>query len=279
MSVKYEIEDLIPLVGYLAQKYTSGESTSVTYEKAEQLMEAVLYCIREAERETEHAVLVPERMKAEKMYHIGAEVVERKTKTALKLYHQILAEFHSYENQCLQDTMTKGIPEFFKWYDVQFAPQETILTLDYPVMKELSAYTGIDCIFQWLVCVQYEQGFLRLFPETAIISMLLHYDEEYRENIINLAEIVLFNFAGHLFAEKPLMEQRFSKTDYDKIKTVFQKESREDLKKEFQLALKLFLKGSGEEEPEILSYLADTSEEILVRMENASQNANLKILF
>lgn len=277
--MKYEMEDLIPLVGYLAQKYTSGESTSVTCEKAEQLMEAVLYCIREAEQETEHAVLVPERMKVEKMYHIGAEVVERKTKTALKLYHQILAEFHSYENQCLQDTMTKGIPEFFKWYDVQFAPQETILTLDYPVMKELSAYTGIDCIFQWLVCVQYEQGFLRLFPETAIISMLLHYDEEYRENIINLAEIVLCNFAGHLFAEKPLTEQRFSKTDYDKIKTVFQKESREDLKKEFQLALKLFLKGSGEEEPEILSYLADASEEILVRMENASQNAKLEVLF
>lgn len=277
--MKYEMEDLIPLVGYLAQKYTSGESTSVTYEKAEQLMEAVLYCIREAEQETEHAVLVPERMKVEKMYHIGAEVVERKTKTALKLYHQILAEFHPYENQCLQDTMTKGIPEFFKWYDVQFAPQETILTLDYPVMKELSAYTGIDCIFQWLVCVQYEQSFLRLFPETAIISMLLHYDEEYRENIINLAEIVLCNFAGHLFAEKPLTEQRFSKTDYDKIKTVFQKESRKDLKKEFHLALKLFLKGAGEEEPEILSYLADASEEILVRMENASQNAKLEVLF
>ena len=277
--MKYEMEDLLPLVGYLAQKYTSGESTSVTYEKAEQLMEAVLYCIREAEQETEHAVLVPERMKVEKMYHIGAEVVERKTKTALKLYHQILAEFHPYENQCLQDTMTKGIPEFFKWYDVQFAPQETILTLDYPVMKELSAYTGIDCIFQWLVCVQYEQSFLRLFPETAIISMLLHYDEEYRENIINLAEIVLCNFAGHLFAEKPLTEQRFSKTDYDKIKTVFQKESRKDLKKEFHLALKLFLKGAGEEEPEILSYLADASEEILVRMENASQNAKLEVLF
>lgn len=189
MSVKYEMEELIPLVGWLAQKYTSGESTSVTYEKAEQLMEAVLYCIREAERETEYAVAAPERMTAEKIYHIGAEAVERKTKTALKLYHQILPEFHSYENQCLQDTMTKGIPEFFKWYDVRFAPQETILTLDYPVLKDLSAYTGIDCIFQWLVCIQYEQRFLRLFPESNIISILLRYDEEYRENIINLAEI------------------------------------------------------------------------------------------
>lgn len=91
--MKYEMEELIPLVGWLAQKYTSGESTSVTYEKAEQLMEAVLYCIREAERETEYAVAAPERMTAEKIYHIGAEAVERKTKTALKLYHQILPEF------------------------------------------------------------------------------------------------------------------------------------------------------------------------------------------
>lgn len=277
--MKYEMEELIPLVGWLAQKYTSGESTSVTYEKAEQLMEAVLYCIREAERETEYAVAAPERMTAEKIYHIGAEAVERKTKTALKLYHQILPEFHSYENQCLQDTMTKGIPEFFKWYDVRFAPQETILTLDYPVLKDLSAYTGIDCIFQWLVCIQYEQRFLRLFPESNIISILLRYDEEYRENIINLAEIFLFHFAGHLFAEKPFTGQQFDKTDYNKIKTVFQNESREDLKKEFKLALKLFLKGAGEEEPEMLTYLATASEEILVRMENASQNEKLEVLF
>ena len=45
----YEMEELVPIVGRLAQKYTANESTSVTYEKAEQLMEAVLYCIHEAE--------------------------------------------------------------------------------------------------------------------------------------------------------------------------------------------------------------------------------------
>ena len=46
----YEIEELIPVVGKLAEKYTSGESTSISYERAELLMEAVLYCIHELEQ-------------------------------------------------------------------------------------------------------------------------------------------------------------------------------------------------------------------------------------
>ncbi|MDE7059645.1 MAG: hypothetical protein K2P03_13260 [Lachnospiraceae bacterium] len=37
--------ELLPVVAWLTKKYTSGMSTSVTYEKAQELMEAVLYCI------------------------------------------------------------------------------------------------------------------------------------------------------------------------------------------------------------------------------------------
>ena len=48
--MKYEMEDLVPIVAKLAEGYTSKESTSITYERAQQLMEAVLYSIREAEK-------------------------------------------------------------------------------------------------------------------------------------------------------------------------------------------------------------------------------------
>lgn len=43
--MEYTMEELVPVVGKLAEKYTAYESTSITYEKAEQLMGAVLYCI------------------------------------------------------------------------------------------------------------------------------------------------------------------------------------------------------------------------------------------
>ena len=45
--MRYEMEELVPIVAKLAKRYTSGESTSITYEKAQQLMEAVLYSINE----------------------------------------------------------------------------------------------------------------------------------------------------------------------------------------------------------------------------------------
>lgn len=37
----YKMEELVSVAGKLAEKYTSFENTSVTYEKAEQLMGAV----------------------------------------------------------------------------------------------------------------------------------------------------------------------------------------------------------------------------------------------
>ena len=39
----YEMEELVPIVGKLAEKYTSHESTSITYEKAEQLKQNSLW--------------------------------------------------------------------------------------------------------------------------------------------------------------------------------------------------------------------------------------------
>lgn len=47
--MQYKTEELIPIVAKLAEKYTAKESTSITYEKAQQLMGAVVYCIREYE--------------------------------------------------------------------------------------------------------------------------------------------------------------------------------------------------------------------------------------
>ena len=38
----YTMEELIPVVAGLAGKFTSKESTSITYERANQLMEAVI---------------------------------------------------------------------------------------------------------------------------------------------------------------------------------------------------------------------------------------------
>lgn len=198
----YQMEELVPIVAELAGKYTAGESTSVTYEKAEQLMGAVLYCIRETWQQKENAMgpsdamaspdsIVPGGgMGALQAYEAGVRLVERKVKMALELYNEMIPDFNSYGNKCLYDTFVKGIPEFFKWYDVRFEPQNTILTLDYPVREDLSGYSGIDRIYAYLLCIRREQELLRGFPEEEVRDALYRYHGAYEDLVENICEMV-----------------------------------------------------------------------------------------
>lgn len=209
--MKYEMEQLLPVVAKLSEKYTGMDSTSISYEKAEQLMGAVLYCIRQADRENEFSSdaegvsgsastgdgeygLTPIReqeVSLQQRYDRGYELVEEKIKNTLDLYHNILQQFDDYGNVCLHDTVIKGMPEFFKWYDARFMPQNHILTLDYPVLKDLLSYTGIDKIQQYLCCIDIEQRFLHELPREYVISVLDQFPYDYRKMIENVCEIVL----------------------------------------------------------------------------------------
>ena len=106
-----------------------------------------------------------DKMSARQAYEIGAALVEKKVRKALDLYHELLPEFEDYGNLYLHDTIIKEMPKFFQKYDVRFEPQNTILTLDYPVEKDLSQYTGIDRIYEYLKCIRQEQIFLKQYPK------------------------------------------------------------------------------------------------------------------
>ena len=56
-----EMEELLPVVAKLAERYTSKESSSVSYKTAEQLMEAVVYCINEVAGEPAEYMLQGQR--------------------------------------------------------------------------------------------------------------------------------------------------------------------------------------------------------------------------
>lgn len=78
--MNYEMEELLPVVAELANEYTGSESTSITYEKAEQLMEAVQYCVDHMEKTGGD---VPEsriKLPARQAYEIGYNCVVEKVK-------------------------------------------------------------------------------------------------------------------------------------------------------------------------------------------------------
>lgn len=206
--MKYKMEELVPIVAELSEKYAGKESSSITYEKAEQLMAAILYCIRESGMRGEQFALQTGNLSAKKAYEIGYDNVVKKVKNAMILYHEIIETFEAYDNICLKDTILKGMPEFFKWYDAKFNPQDTILTLDYPILTDMTKYKGIDAICIYLKGILMEQIFLKHFHYSQIVTILESYNPDYKNMIDNICGIVYQAVINNAFRGKEVTKEQ-----------------------------------------------------------------------
>lgn len=270
--MKYNMEELVPIVAKLAEGYTSKESTSITYDRAQQLMEAVIYCIREAEQEEPFSLVSGDGLAAERMYAIGAKRVEEKTREALNMYNEMMIHFLSYENQCLYDTVVRGLPEFFKWYDYKYEPQNTILTLDYPILFDISEHTGIDRIYDYILCIQLEQKFLNRFSPEYVTEILKKYDKRYKSMIENICEIVLMSIIRHMIAGKEISVLNFEPEEYLKMQALIQKENLNDLRGKLKNAINRLIRKDFENDKKLAEYLFKAVDNISIRLKSAADN-------
>ena len=198
----YVMDELMPVVAELTRKYTSGESSSVTYETARHLMEAVLYCIGELE-----SGIMPigaERLPAGQAYRLGCEKVREKVKAAEQTYRDLLSYFSAYGNENYYDTVVKGIAGFFTCYDARFSPQETIITMDYPVLVPLNGKTGIDAVAEYIRCIALEQRFLGAFQAGFVTDILTRFHSGYRRQFFNLCRVIF----RHVVARTLIIERQ-----------------------------------------------------------------------
>lgn len=273
----YQIEELLPIVAELAGKYNSYENTSMTYEKAQQLMEAVLYCIAETHAPGERALRNTE-LSAKEAYQTGLKIVENKVRGLRETFNELMQHFRSYGNRCLDDTVRGGIPEFLKWYDPKFCPQNTILTLDYPVLKDLSIRSGIDRIEAYVSCICLEQRFLALFPENYVRGVLEACSPLGSEEIHNLCSEVWQNVIGHVLLKKTFDDSAFTAEECSVIAEQLLKMEEQDLKEGITKLAAGLLRACPERE-ELLHYFAGELTGIAARMFQAVRHGTLSHLF
>lgn len=274
-GMEYKIEELVQIVEKLAEGYTSKESTSITYERAQQLMDAVLYCIHEADELYRCSLIKKDGLSAQEMYDIGASCVMQKTKETMEIYNEIIADFSSYGNECLHDTVVKGLPEFFKWYDCRYEPQNTILTLDYPVLVDLTKHTGIDKIYDFLICIQLEQKFLSRFPMEYVEEILFKYDSNYSLMIDNICEIVLMNVIGHILVEKEISAAAFQPEEYKRMRGIIRNVTLKELRESLKNSIGIMVREYYEKDAKLMEYLYQAVDNISVRIKTAGDNGHL----
>ena len=279
MTVKgYGPEELIALTAELAWKYTGCESTSMTYERAQSLMEAVLYCIEIEGRWGEEA-LAAGRMSAKEAYQRGYARVLEKMSELVQLVETVLADFEDYVVLCLRDTMRHGLPEFLRRYDARFAPQETLLTLDYPLLTAVDQLGGVAAVYPYTACIGYEQRFLQAFDKTYVTSLLRAYHREYALLVENICGLVLQNTLGHLLLAKPLSERGFRAGDQAKLAALFADRSQQEAQAILAQAVQALVADGYDGDEELSWYLGEGLEDIAARARQGAASGHLETVF
>lgn len=274
----YQMEELLPIVSELAQKYAGYESTSITYEKAQSLMEAVLFCLSEYNSSAKDS-LVQRDISVKKQYNIGAKLLSEKVENIRKIFNEISFQFEDFGVKCLYDTVQKGIPQFLKWYDIKFCPQNTILTLDYPLLIDCSPLTGADAVYKYIRAIQTEQIFLGKFDRNYVMLVLEKYNFEYRDMIENICSIVLTNIIGHIAIKKPFNDIDFLYGEYLQLSKIFAGKSIPDIENVVKDLIKKIVSQFYENDMDMLEYLCYETNNIAVRIYTANQNEQLSKIF
>lgn len=272
------MEELLPIISELAQQYTGCESTSITYEKAQSLMEAVLFCLREYGDSCTHT-LVNGEISVKEQYKTGRKLLFDKVEEIRKIWNEISLRFADFGVKCLYDTVQKGIPQFLKWYDIRFCPQDTILTLDYPVLTDCSTMAGADAVYAYLRAIRTEQVFLEAFDRNYIMRVLEKYDPDYPDMIENICSIVLANMIGHIAIQKPWGDAEFQDEDYLQLSEVFEGMSVPDIENVVTTFVKKIVDQFYEKDKDMLAYLCCETKNIAVRIDTANRHGQLGRIF
>lgn len=274
----YQMEELLPIVSELAQKYAGYESTSITYEKAQSLMEAVLFCLNEYNSLATDS-LVQRDISVKEQYNIGAKLLSEKVEDIRKIFNEFSVQFEDFGVKCLYDTVQKGIPQFLKWYDIKFCPQNTILTLDYPLLIDCSSLTGADAVYKYIRAIQMEQIFLGKFDRNYVMLVLEKYNFEYRDMIENICSIVLTNIIGHIAIKKPFNDIDFLYGEYLQLSKIFAGKSIPDIENVVKDLIKKIVSQFYENDMDMLEYLCYETNNIAVRIYTANQHEQLSKIF
>ena len=274
MMNRYSLNELLPILKELTEKYTSKESTSITYEKANQLMGAINYCIGEWERNetSKNDLMESNKVEAYYAYKIGYDLIKQKVNQLRNQYNEVSSYFKSYENRNYEDTFIIGIPQFFLRYDPLFDPHNHIITMDYPIIgkQPYEIYTGVDAMDMYIHAIELEQRFFSKLPDDLVFSILNNLPMNYKNYYFNICSIVLRN----ILISFTMKEKYKGKENeyYILLKCMCLQTKREELEYNFKKELALFIQKYYENDTCLLKYLSLDLTDFVIELQNAANN-------
>ena len=229
------ISELLVLVARLTDRYTSKESSSVSYETAQMLMEAVVYTLEHGEEVESVSAVTPDdgaqalspvdparELSLAERYELGYQNILSKALRTKQQYEQLLPHLETYGCRHYYDTLYSGMREFFRRYDARFQPQNALLLLDYPLLVEDRSLRGIDLIADYLHKIFLENELLTCYPKSAVVDLLRCTCPDYEQGYMgNVCELVLHTSLYCAAARRPILELFLSRYEEEQVRQMF----------------------------------------------------------
>ncbi len=160
----------LQLIELLAEKtlaFTAGRSSSVKTERAEAIMNSLLYTLGLALKSFPSfydALDALKNQSIQKLYSTGSQKIHVKLNTARLYASLVQRSMFDSDNYTYKTTFIDGINGFFKIYDPKYGADRIGITADYPLCLPVKELTGVEFICKYLESAYYENSFCLLFP-------------------------------------------------------------------------------------------------------------------
>ena len=225
--------ELALILAEQADKYTNGESSSITSEKANELLTSVMYVIglhlKLTYKVPEQAVEHIKANTVKSVFESGLATIERRMEFAKHLHKLIASRLFETPNIFYRSTAIDGINGFFKLYRPQFAAHEIHITADYPLCSGMPELDGIEFIEQYLLRLECENAFCTLFSPDDVHRLMLSLSKDYTSCPVNIFEPVLLCVLGLTLLGANPMHLNLTPKSIDRLYCIFNGKTRDSI--------------------------------------------------
>lgn len=267
---------LLPLLASQTKRYTSGESSSVPIETAQELLASLCFCLG-IHPEDPASWRAISNQNLESAYQDGLRKIEKKIAYGKSLWQAVCTHLPPVENLSLTDTLQE-LGRFWRLYDYRFFAHEIPCSIDYQLCSPVPEHLrGIDYVTAYLEQLAAENNFLLCFSREALLPLLNSYCLDYKGLLINLFEPVAINGIGLALLHKNLAALNISSEDCQRLFLLFS--STENLKSTLVFGAKALANQLGITHPKAKIQLETCARQLTPRVGAALKNGGMAGIF
>lgn len=187
---------MLSLLAEQTGRYTMGDSTSVTTETAQELLDSLWYTlsvVTDAEQ-MPPATLLQEDLRS--LVKRGQDVLQTRLGGVKRLWETVCRTAPQERNVYYTDTL-REIGNYTKQYDLHFFAHRVPAGIDYPLLCPVSErLCGLDFAEQYLKCLLAENALLHSVSEQALVRVWRAVAPDYRNFYMNQCDQPLTNAVG-----------------------------------------------------------------------------------